>query len=212
MTPARVVVVDDHPIVLRGVADMIGDAPEFEVVGTAQDARQALQKAETTRPDLILLDLRLKDDLATDLIGLLKEQAPGARIVILTAYDDGEAIRECLKRGASGVLLKDASTLDLVRALRSILGGARVVDPRLTGRERRDARDEDYIEGGYQRLSERELEVLRLLARGLSTREMAAELALKPNTIRSYTQSILEKLQANNRVMALANARRLRLI
>jgi two-component system nitrate/nitrite response regulator NarL len=93
-----------------------------------------------------------------------------------------------------------------------VLNGARVIDPRFNAQARQDARQEAYVEGGYQRLSDRELEVLRLLSRGLSTRAMAGELGLMPNTIRSYTQSILEKLQANNRVMALATARRLRLI
>lgn len=212
MKPTRVVIVDDHPLVLRGVTDMIGDATDFQVVGTALDPRQALSLTLDEQPDLVLLDLRLKDSVATDLVAPLKAAAPDARIVILTAHDDGELIQVCLKLGAAGGLLKDASSLDLVRDLRLILAGTRVVDPRLMPRDSREGRRAVFDESGVQRLSDREHEVLRLLARGLSTREMAAELNLMPNTIRSYTQSILEKLQANNRVMALAVARRLGLI
>jgi two-component system nitrate/nitrite response regulator NarL len=106
---ARVVVIDDHPIVLRGVADMIADAPEFEVVGTALDSGQGLREVGRTKPDLILLDLRLDTELATDLIPKFLQVAPMARIVIFTAHDNEDAIDSCLKLGAMGVLLKDAS-------------------------------------------------------------------------------------------------------
>jgi len=208
----RVVIIDDHPIVVRGVSAILAQSEEFTVVAAALNLREALDAVAAFQPDLAILDLRLGDVLAPDVMPRLLELAPHMKLVILTAYDDGALLESCLARGASAVLLKDASGLDLITALERVLEGGRVVDPRLTSRTYRQCEINLYEQGGFERLSAREHEILRLLARGLNTREMAAELSLMPNTIRSYTQAVLGKLQSKNRVMALANARRLRLI
>ena len=207
-----VLIADDHPIVLRGVREILASAGDFDVVATAVTGQEVLDACAAHPADIALLELRLGETLAPDLIEDIVARRPGILVVILTAFADAALLESCLARGARGVLLKDASGLDLVAALRSVAEGEIVVDPRLrTMRASRDDRDL-YDEGGFDRLSEREHEVLRLLAQGMNTREMAAELGLMTNTVRSYVQNVLEKLQSKNRVMALATARKLRLI
>lgn len=208
----RVVIIDDHPIVVRGISELLEGATAFTVAGSALNVREAVAIVAELQPDMAILDLRLGQDLAPDVMSLLKEAAPNIKIVILTAYDDGALLQGCLARGAGAVLLKDASGLDLIAALDEVLNGGQVVDKRLTSRGHRQIEQDLYEQGGFERLSDREHDILRLLARGLNTREMATELTLMPNTVRSYTQAVLGKLQSKNRVMALATARRLRLV
>jgi DNA-binding NarL/FixJ family response regulator len=211
-TAKRIVIIDDHPIVVRGVADILAQSDEFVVVATALNLQEAIEAVRNSQPDLAILDLRLGQELAPDVIPRLLEVAPDLKLAILTAYDDGALLASCLAQGASAVILKDASGLDLVSTLRRVFAGERVVDPRLASPAHRRSENGRYGEGGFERLSAREHEILRLLARGLNTREMASELSLMPNTVRSYTQAVLGKLQSKNRIMALATARRLRLI
>jgi len=208
----NVIVVDDHPIVVRGIIDLLADAHDFAVIASALTPQEAMAAIRTHKPHLVTLDLRLGEELASDWIGRLRAASPGTRIVILTAFYDGELIATCLAEGAAGVLLKDASGLDLVAALKRVLNGEIVVDPRLTSRQFAAERHNRYVAGGYDALTKREYEVLRLLARGMNTKEIAGSLSLMPNTVRSYTQAVLGKLQAKNRVMAVAKARQLHLI
>jgi DNA-binding NarL/FixJ family response regulator len=199
-----IVIADDHPIVLQGVSRVISEAPGFRLLGQAQTADECLSVVEDTQPDALVLDLRLGDTLACDICAAVKLRAPDTKVVIFTAFDgDLELLESCLSNGASSVLIKDAHQLDLVRALREVLKGNDVIDPRV-------ARHADAPE--YERLSPREHEVIRLLALGMTSKEIADELFLSTNTVRSYSQSILSKLRARNRVQALATARRLRLI
>jgi DNA-binding NarL/FixJ family response regulator len=207
-----IVIADDHPIVLQGVARVISEAPGFRVLGQAQTAEQCLAVVDDTQPDALVLDLRLGDTVACDICAAVRLRAPRTKIVIFTAFDgDFELLDSCLRNGASSVLIKDAHQLDLVRALREVLKGNDVIDPRVALR----AGGAGYGDGSgpdYDRLSPREHEVIRLLALGMTSKEIAESLHLSPNTVRSYNQSILAKLRANNRVQALATARRLRLI
>jgi DNA-binding NarL/FixJ family response regulator len=203
---SRTLLIDDHPIVLHGVRHLLADSPEFEVVGESTSAEEGVRAARREQPDLVVLDLRIAEVLAPDVCTRLRLAAPAARIVILTAFDDGPLLQACLRAGARGVLLKDAHGLDLLAALRRVQVGETVIDKRLA--EPRRLADEGAIEP----LTAREYEVLRLMAQGLIAREIASELSLAPNTVRSYSQSVLSKLRANNRVQALATAKRLRLL
>lgn len=209
MTANRVLIVDDHPIAQRGIAAMMSRFEGYEVVGAASDATTAQTLAEAMAPDIILLDLRIGEDLAPSVIPDLKVRSPASRILIITGFDDGELIRQCLVRGADGVVLKDADSDRLEAALDAAMAGRTSIDPRLSATR---ARHERLSSAGYDPLSDREFDVLLLLARGMNTADIARELSLKPNTIRSYLQTMLTKLQAKNRVMAVATARRLRLI
>ena len=215
MTRTTVLIVDDHPVVLDGVRQLLASAGDFVVVAEATSGATALEAARREQPGLVVLDLRLPYVLAPDLCRELRAVVPRARIVILTAFDDRALLQACLDQGAAGVLLKDVHDFDLMCALRDIMAGREVVDERvLQGPSTRAGRlhfgdDEATV---YGPLTPREYDVLRLLARGLTTKEIAGTLHLTTNTVRSYAQSLLMKLQARTRIEALAAARRLRLI
>jgi len=202
-TRTRVLLVDDHPIVISGIRRLLAFAPDFEVVGQASNARDAVESAIATNPDLILLDLHLPDVHSADLCRRLRTTVPSAQVVIFTAFVDAGVLRSCLSAGVSGVLLKDAAELDLVGDLRRIRSGRQVIDQRIQATA--EAAAEPRLVDAS--LTQREHQVLRLLAEGMSGKEMAGALGLAPNTVRSYCQSLLSKLQSSSRIQALANAR-----
>lgn len=210
---SRVLLVDDHPVVLEGICQLLATAHDFEVVAQATSATEALLAAGRLQPDLIVLDLMLPNAVATDICRELRASIPGVRVVILTAFDDRPLLRAALEAGASGILLKDVHKLDLVRALREIRAGRTVVDERVVeGLLVRGQHRADTSADMNGPLTPRECEVLGLIARGMTSKEIARALHLAPNTVRSYSQSLLAKLGAHNRIEALAAARRLRLI
>jgi DNA-binding NarL/FixJ family response regulator len=202
-TRTRVLLVDDHPIVISGIRRLLAFAPDFEVVGQASTAQEAVETAIATAPDLILLDLHLPDVHSADLCRRMRATVPTAQVVIFTAFVEAALLRSCVAAGVAGVLLKDAHELDLVGDLRRIRSGRVVIDDRV------QATADPAAEPGLldATLTQREHEVLRLLAEGMSGKEMATALGLAPNTVRSYCQSLLSKLQSSSRIQALANAR-----
>ena len=196
----RVMVVDDHPVVRDGVALLLRAEPALVVVGSAETGRAALERAPELRPDLVLLDLRLPDMLAPEVVAGLREVVPRARVVVFTAHGDHHGVQAALDAGAQGALLKDAAATDLVSALRRVLRGERVTDPRT-------------VPGGSSRaalarsgLTRREYEVLRLAAQGRTNPEIAESTGLARNTVKTYLQSALHKLGARNRVEAIGKA------
>ncbi|HVS44719.1 MAG TPA: response regulator transcription factor [Candidatus Dormibacteraeota bacterium] len=203
-TRSRVLLVDDHPIVISGIRRLLAFAPDFEVVGQASNARDAVESAIAAAPDLILLDLHLPDVHSADLCRRLRATVPSAQVVIFTAFVDAAVLRTCLSAGVAGVLLKDAAELDLVGDLRRIRSGRVIIDERVQATADAAAAEPPILEAT---LTQREHQVLRLLAEGMSGKEMATTLGLAPNTVRSYCQSLLSKLQSSSRIQALAAAR-----
>ncbi len=201
MTAARVMVVDDHPVVRDGVALLLRNEPALVVVGSAESGRAALDRAGELRPDLVLLDLRLPDMLAPEVVTGLRVVVPAARVVVFTAHGDHHGVRAALDAGAHGALLKDAAVTDLVAALRRVLRGERVCDPRMVA-------DEAPGRAALARsgLTRREYEVLRLAAQGRTNPEIAETTGLARNTVKTYLQSALHKLGARNRVEAIGKA------
>lgn len=208
--PRRVLLVDDHPIVLDGIRALLEITPDLDVVGEATDRESAVRLAGDLEPDAIVLDLRLQGSFAAETPGALKAAAPGVKVLVHTATEELEPVRAALRAGADGAVFKDGR--DLVAALRAILsGGEPYLDERLTrkpGPRRLDGAAGALLEP----LSPREYEVLCAFAMGRSTRDIAAELFLAESTIRSYTKSLLTKLGAHSRIEALAAARRVSLI
>ena len=200
-TLASVMVVDDHPVVRDGVMLLLRTDPLLTVVGGAESGRAALESAAALQPDVVLLDLRLPDMLAPEVITGLQACCPTARIVVFTAHGDHDGVRAALDAGAHGCLLKDAGTTDLVSAMRRVLAGERVIDPRvLPGGS---APESALARTG---LTRREYEVLRLVAQGRTNPEIAESMGLARNTVKTYLQSALQKLGARNRVEAISKA------
>jgi two-component system, NarL family, nitrate/nitrite response regulator NarL len=200
MTSARVLVVDDHPVVRDGVALLLRGDPALVVVGSAESGRTALERAPQLSPDLVLLDLRLPDMLAPEVVVGLRELVPAARVVVFTAHGDHHGVQAALDAGAHGALLKDAAAIDLVAALRRVLRGERVTDPRLLPGEAGRAAQ------ARSGLTRREYEVLRLAAQGRTNPEIAECTGLARNTVKTYLQAALHKLGARNRVEAIGKA------
>lgn len=200
-----VLIADDHPVVAHGIERLL--APEFAVVAVCYSGRETLATAASTRPDLVLLDVRLGDMNGADVCARL---ASDAKVVMLTAFDDTENLRRCLAAGAAGVLLKGTVDLDLAAALRDVRDGRMVIDSGIAAAL--EAASDILAPGPVPQLRPRETDVLRLMAAGLTTRDIAAELDLSVNTIRTYTQALLEKLGAHTRVQAVVLAQRMHLI
>jgi two-component system nitrate/nitrite response regulator NarL len=194
----RILVVDDHLVVREGTTLLVRHDPALTVVGYARTAAEALVEARRTQPDLVLLDLRLPDQLAPEATTALKAAVPGVRVLLFTAYADHAALQAALAAGADGCLLKDTSRTDLVEAIKRVAAGERYVDPRIT-------REGDEPLPGPP-LTPREYEVLRRVALGESNPEIAAALTLSRNTVKSYLQSAMQKLGARNRVDAIMRA------
>ena len=208
--PAGVLVVDDHPIVIDGVRQLLAVTGDLRLVGEATDPQAAEDLARRLQPDIVILDLKLGEHLAPPICRSLLAVSPGSAIVIHTAFDDPEPLRACLGAGATGIVLK--GTRDLVEALRAVLAGNVFVDPSLTDLPATRAQNLPARNGVGASLTLREYEVLCIMALGRTSKEIAEELHLAENTVRSYVQSLLQKLQARNRIEALAKARHLRLL
>lgn len=207
---ATVLVIDDHPVVIDGIRQLLAEEPDFTMVGEATTGEGGVELAGSLRPDLVVLDLKLGDNFAPHFCRLLSEVSSSSRIVIHTAFDDREPLRACLNAGAMGVVLKDAN--NLVDALRRVMAGELFVDPSLVEDPRVRAMSLGDDGGLYESLTLREYEILCVIALGRTSKEIAEEFHLAENTVRSYIQSLLVKLHARNRIEALATARQLRLL
>ena len=203
-----VVVADDHPIVISGMRLLLSGSRFFELVGEARTGAEAILRCEQYRPDALLLDLRLPDLPAATICTRIKERHAEIAIVILTAHPEELAVRGCLKAGASACLFKDVNEQNLLAALMQVVHGRAVIDPRIAGAmlPRRGAGAADGA------LTAREHEVLLLIARGLTTQEIADEIGLSPNTVKSHSRALFTKLDAHNRVQALAAAKERNLV
>lgn len=203
--PHTVVVADDHPIVISGMRLMLSGSRFFDLLGEARTGAEAILRCEQFKPDVLLLDLRLPDLPAGTICMRIKERQPEIAIVILTAYPEEMAVRSCLKAGAAACLFKDVNEQSLLSALIQVVHGRAVIDPRIAGAMLPSRGGAAGSPDGV--LSGREREVLLLIARGLTTQEIAEEACLSPNTVKSHTRSLFTKLDVHNRVQALAVAK-----
>jgi DNA-binding NarL/FixJ family response regulator len=206
----RVLLADDHPLFLDGLEDLLA-ANGFEVAGTARDGLEAIEKARALRPDAILMDIRMPrlDGLAA--MRAIKAELPEVKIVMLTISEADDDLFEAVKSGASGYLLKSQSAEELLSLMRGVEQGEAVFSPGLAARilqefgRQANALDEKRPSAG---LSEREHEVLALIAQGLKYKEVAAKLFLSERTIKYHMGQILDRLHLKNRAQAVEYARR----
>jgi DNA-binding NarL/FixJ family response regulator len=205
--PIRLLIVDDHPVVRGGLRGMFAGDEGFEVVGEAEDGARAVAEAARRRADVVLMDLRMPVMGGVEAIRKLRDAVPSAHVLVLTTYDTDEDVLPAIEAGATGYLLKDAPREELVRAVRAASRGESVLSPSVAGRVlarvRTPARDE---------LSQRELEVLRLVANGAATREVAATLFVSEATVKTHLLHIFDKLGVRERAAAVGEAYRRRLL
>jgi two-component system response regulator NreC len=185
----RVLLVDDHAIVRAGVARLLGDSGEFEVVGECGDAREAVRIARRLTPDVVVLDIQLGSSSGLDVIAEIREI--GARVVMLSMEDDIAAARRAFERGAQGYVVKDAAADDLVDAIRAVLADKMYVHQTMAARLVLSEPEDD--------LSQRERDVLRLIALGYTNQEIANQLYLSVRTIEAHRRHILDKLRLETR-------------
>lgn len=204
MTPKRIRVflVDDHELVRRGVATFLAAAGDIDVVGEAASATQALHRIPSVGPDVVLLDVRLPDESGIDVCRELAAMSPPVRSIILTAYDDDEAILAAVVAGAAGYVRKDIAGDVLVDGIRTVAGGGSMLDAGLVDRVTRNLQAAEVGDHRLDGLSGREREVLTLIAGGLTNREIAGRLSLTEKTVKNYVSNVLAKLGLHSRTQA----------
>jgi DNA-binding NarL/FixJ family response regulator len=205
MTTIRVLVADDQVLVRSGFSVLLASAPDIEVVGEASNGAEALSEVVRTRPDVVLMDVRMPvmDGLEATRRITADASLEGTRVVILTTFDLDEYVHDALRAGASGFLLKDTLPVDLLNAVRVVAGGDALISPRITRRliEEFAKRPEPGAGSGatLQQLTEREHEVLGLVAKGQSNAEIAEALYVSHATVKTHVSRLLTKLQARDR-------------
>jgi DNA-binding NarL/FixJ family response regulator len=200
-----VLVADDHPVVLDGVTYVMQSTSSMQIAGYARTGREAISAVQRLRPDVLLLDLRLPDMLAPEVIQELRAQQPTLKMILFTAYPDHAALNAAMAAGGHGILVKDTERADLVDAVRRVAAGERVIDSDL-GQDGLVVVNRKLREHG---LTRREYDILRHVAMGQTNPEIATALGLTRNTVKTYMQRSLEKLGARNRVEALIRANEL---
>jgi DNA-binding NarL/FixJ family response regulator len=198
-----VLVVDDHPVVRQGLVGVLEDDPEFAVVGSVGSAEEALALAGARHPAVVLLDLELPGMDGIAAIPRLLAASPETRILVFTAYDTDERVLGAIRAGARGYLLKGAPATEIARAIRAVAAGGSHLEPRVASKLIAEMRSPNR---GRDALSERERQVLRLVADGLSNKQIARELVLSERTVKFHVASLFRKLGADNRAQAVALA------
>jgi DNA-binding NarL/FixJ family response regulator len=208
MTKTRIVLVDDHAIVRLGLTALLNDQPDMEVVGEAGTAAEAIKAVEKLQPDVVLMDIRLPGEGGIEATRQVTAQFPKSKVVILTSFADDELVMRAINAGAVGYVLKQVGTADLLRAIQAAAQGQALLDPSTTARllsrvreaERKDEQD------AFRDLSDREMDVLKYLARGKTNAEIGHLLNLSEKTVGNYVGSMFEKLGMNNRIELAAYA------
>jgi len=205
----RVFLLDDHEVVRRGLVDLLEDEDDIEVVGEAGTVRDATARIPALRPDVAVLDARLPDGSGIDVCRDVRSIDPTIRALILTSYDDDEALFAAILAGASGYVLKQITGNDLVDGVRRVAAGQSLIDPSLTAkvldRVRRGPETPDELAG----LTEQERKILALIAEGLTNRQIGERLFLAEKTVKNYVSSILAKLGLERRTQAAVLASKL---
>jgi NarL family two-component system response regulator LiaR len=202
MNKIRLLVVDDQTVVREGLAAILTNYPDIEVIGQAADGNQALEIIKQAKPNVVLLDLVMPglDGLAT--IPKIREIAPCARILVVTSFADSDRVYQAIKAGALGYILKDATREQLVMAIQDVAQGRASLQPSIAVKLIQEINHPSEVLYTADPLTRRELETIRLIARGLSNQEIATELFVNERTIAKYVSSILDKLHLANRTQA----------
>ena len=194
----RILTVDDHPVVRNGIAGLVQDQPDMLLVGEASNGREAIQQFRAHRPDVTLMDLQMPEMSGVDAIIAIRDQFPRARIIVLTTYTGDVQVVRALKAGAQGYLIKNLLHKELLDAIRRVHSGKKILTPELSCEVASHAADDS--------LTPAEISVLRLIAEGNANKQIAAQLSISEETVKSRVKNILSKLGANDRTQAVTIA------
>ena len=210
----RILIADDHPIVREGFGAIVNAEADIQVVAQASDGIEALELAAAANPDVALMDLRMPNMGGAEAIRRLRQTNPNLRAIVLTTYDDDEAIYEAIRAGARGYLLKDVRPKDLIRAIRRVHAGGSLLQPVVVERllDRLGPEPSDDEAEPVEALTPRELEVLQIMARGARNRDIADELVISERTVKIHVANVMAKLGVSNRTAAVVRAMDLGLI
>jgi DNA-binding NarL/FixJ family response regulator len=210
MQPTKVLIVDDHALFRQGVRNTIEPEKDFEVVGEAEDGREAMVKARELKPDLILMDINMPHCNGLEAVSAIKRELPRVKIVMLTVHDEGEGLFEAIKRGAEGFLSKRVRAKSLLGSLRGVRRGEAAISGRMAGRILKEFSRLAEIEAENiaGQLTPREKDVLQKVSEGLSNREIGHSLCISENTVKAHVTNILRKLHLQTRAQAADYARR----
>ena len=213
----RVLIVDDHALFRRGLQMVLEGEPDIEVVGEASDGSEAVKKAEDTTPDVVLMDVRMPKRSGIEATRAIKDTLPSTRILMLTISDEEADLYDAIKAGAAGYLLKEISIDEVANAVRQVNQGQSLISPSMASKlltefatmvKRRDERSQ--MPG--PRLTDRELQVLKLVAQGLNNKDIGDQLFISENTVKNHVRNILEKLHLHSRMEAVVYAVREKLL
>lgn len=209
--PVRVMLVDDHEIVASGLRTILQAEHDIAVVGKASGVKEAVRKASEYKPDVILMDVKLSDGSGIDATRQIKEACPDTQVLILTVYDDQDTVLKAVEAGAIGYVLKDIPPENLVRAIRSVHSDRTMINPSIARKlvERLATTEREAVLFNFRRgpgMTDREIEVLKWVAVGLSDKEIALKLFLSEPTVKSHLRAVYQKLRIHNRAQAAAYA------
>jgi DNA-binding NarL/FixJ family response regulator len=202
----KILIVDDHPVVREGIGAMLKHEPDFKIVGEAANGLEALEQARELSPDVILMDLRMPEMDGVEAITKIKEAKPEIKFIILTTYSDDEYIFKGIAAGARAYLLKDAPRDELFKAIRAVSRGESLIQPVVASRVLDKLAELSRKNPGAETLSEREVEVLRLMAKGVSNSNIAEELSITQSTVKTHITNIFQKLNVTTRTEAVTTA------
>jgi two-component system NarL family response regulator len=206
MGKIRILMVDDHNVVRQGIRSLLDLEPDLQVVAEASSGNEALQLINTVHPDVVLLDLKMTDISGAEVCWQMTASHPDLPILILTAISDDQNIWECICAGAKGYVLKDVDVQELARTIRIVHNGQAVLDPRITRVIMQHVRHAPESLASTQTLTPQELDIARLIAKGLTNREIGQQLFLSPNTVKFHISNIMRKLNVKRRVELVSKA------
>ncbi|WP_433252392.1 response regulator [Streptosporangium sp. CA-135522] len=216
--PIRVLIVDDHALIRRSLEMALAAETDIEVVGEASDGQEAVELADRLTPDVMLMDVRMPRRSGIEAAREIKASVPSTRIIMLTVSDEEEDLFEAIKAGATGYLLKNVQLDEVPEAVRGVHEGQSLINPAMAAKlisefanmSRKEAERPPQLP--VPRLTEREMEVLRLVAKGMNNREIAKQLFISENTVKNHVRNILDKLQLHSRMEAVVYAVRERML
>jgi DNA-binding NarL/FixJ family response regulator len=202
----KILIVDDHPVVREGIGSMLKREPDFRIVGEALNGLDAIEKARLLTPDVILMDLRMPELDGVEAIKRIKEEMPETKFIILTTYSDDEYIFKGIAAGARAYLLKDAPRAELFKAIRAVSTGESLIQPVIASRVLDKLAELSKKTPASETLSEREIEVLELMAKGVSNKDIGEQLSITQSTVKTHITSIFQKLNVATRTEAVTTA------